>query len=198
MGLQGSSRLVRHPVQVVALHKFGKQGIGLVALGLQELRKRLVACFFQGHLPVAQGPVYAGPILPTAGVVHLNRQFAEGLLVLGFGLRRCQFVSGNQLDQGGQHLAGMDGLEQVVRNLGANGFLHNAVFLAFGDHHHRQRRASGLYFGQQFQSSPAGHVLVQQNRVKALVQNPLQGIGGVVGSGHHHSTGFQKQAVRLQ
>ena len=81
---------------------------------------------------------------------------------------------------GQQDLAGVDGLEEIVGNLGADGFVHDSFFFALGDHDYRQGREVFFDFVKGFHTRQAGHLFVEENDIDGLVAEGFHRIHPVV------------------
>ena len=97
-----------------------------------------------------------------------------------------------------QNLVGVDGLDEVVGNLGPDGLVHDVFLLALGHHHHGQVGADVLDALQGFEPAQAGHVLVQQHQVEILLLTLLHGIVSVGQGRHLVSLLFQKYNMGLE
>ena len=84
---------------------------------------------------------------------------------------------------GQQDLAGVDGLGEVVADLAAEGFFHQVLFLALGDHHHGQVGRGLFDFGERLKAAHAGHLLVEQHHVEAALLDLFDGVGAVGNAG---------------
>ena len=94
-----------------------------------------------------------------------------------------------------QDLVGIDGLDQVVGNLLADGLLHDILFLALGHHDDRQRGLQFLDLLQGLQSAESGHLLIEEHHVETPFATLVHGIRAV---GHrHHLVAFLLQEQQM-
>ncbi len=89
--------------------------------------------------------------------------------------------AGQQSRYDGQNLARTGGLHDVVVRRASDRLVHRVVGLALGHHHDREPSAPGPNCGENFDTSEARHLLVEQNQVVALAVQQLQSIVAV----HH-------------
>ena len=115
---------------------------------------------------------------------HFHRNLAEFLLVIQGGFLRNQSGMVQILFQAQQNLVGVHGLDQIIGNFGADGFLHDVFFLAFGDHDHRDGRFLFLHFRKRFQAAHSRHVLVQKDNVEIGVFENINRVTPVVAGRH--------------
>ena len=99
---------------------------------------------------------------------------------------------------GEQDLIGVDRLDQVIADFGADGFLHNVFLLTLGYHDDRQMRPLVLDTSERLQPVQAGHLLVQKNHVKYLSPELFERFNTAVYSRHVKPFALQEQEVRLQ
>ena len=84
--------------------------------------------------------------------------------------------------EGQQDLVGVDGFDEVVADLGAEGFFHDGFGLVFGDHDDGHIGVGRFQAGEGFQPGDAGHALIQENDVDGLIGFTL--IEGIMAVGH--------------
>ena len=154
----------------------------------------------QLQLPIDQLAVGAYPVLRRAGILYHHGQVGKGLAVAGLRHLAHNLLLVDVLLQRQQYLVGVDGLNQVVGYLRADGLLHDVLLLALGDHHygHGRRHAALLDARQRLQAAQARHVLVKQHQVEGLLAAEVDGVGSV--GSLHHLVAFllQKQDVGAQ
>ena len=78
-----------------------------------------------------------------------------------------------------ENLVGVDGLDEIVGYLGADGLVHDVFFLALGTHYHRCGRLYVLDLLQCLQTAESWHHLVKQDEVEGLLAALLDGVGSV-------------------
>ena len=84
------------------------------------------------------------PVLPRAAVHDLHGYLLEVLLILALCHLGLYLAPVDVLLQRQQYLVGVDGLDEVVGNLLADGLFHDVLLLALRHHHHGQRRLEFL------------------------------------------------------
>ena len=97
-----------------------------------------------------------------------------------------------------QHLARVDRLDEIITDVGADGFLERRVFLALGHHHHRQRRGELAHIAENFEAALARHLLVEQQDVERAAPEQLDRVVCVRGPLYGIAFGAEKDAVRLE
>src|SRR5687768_2694889 len=97
-----------------------------------------------------------------------------------------------------QHLAWIDRLDQVVPDVGADRFLERGIFLALGDHHHRQVRRKLANIAVHLEPALARHLLVEEENVERPASKQLDRVVGVRRPLYGIALGAQKDAVRLE
>ena len=99
--------------------------------------------------------------------VHdLHGNLLKLLLILALRHLGFQFSAVNVLLQREQDLIGIDGLDEIVGYLLADGLIHDILFLALGDHHHGGGRRQLFDALQRLQTAEARHLLVEQHQVE--------------------------------
>ena len=138
------------------------------------------------------------PIRCIQLVHELHGNLAEFALVVRHGFFADQSTLVQVLLNRQQDLIGVDRLDQVIADFGADGFLHDVFLLTLGDHDDRQMRPLVLDASERLQPVQAGHLLVQKNQVKDLSPELFQRFNTAVYSRHVKPFPFQEQEVRLQ
>ena len=104
---------------------------------------------------------------------------------------------GQPLD-GQQYLVGVDGLDEVVGDLAAEGVVHDVFLLALGDHHHGQPRSPLFQLAQRVDARQTGHLLVEEHQVGLLAVHDVEGVAARAHRHHAVAFLFQKHDVGLQ
>ena len=164
-----------HPADVVFTDELGELCVGFCALHVQHFLHGAV-CLGELQLPIGKPFVNFYPFVQRQRVVDLHAYLAEVLLVGACLLLGHYLLLVQVLLQGKQNLCGVDGLYQVIGNLGPDGLLHDILLLALGDHDYGHTGGLLLDAVQCLQSVQAGHVLIQQNEVEGLFCATVQGI----------------------
>ena len=90
----------------------------------------------QLQLPVHECLVYLYPVVVRCRIIDLHGYAPHVLLIVGIGSLGDDILLMDILFQGEQYLVRVDGLDEVVGNLGADGLVHDVLLLALGHHHH--------------------------------------------------------------
>ena len=97
-----------------------------------------------------------------------------------------------------QNLAWIHRFGQVIGYFIADGHIHDVLFFAFGNHHHRYIWVQDFNLSQGFEATQAGHIFIQKDDIKTFILAYLNGVFSV-GDGHHFiSFFFQKEQVGFQ
>ena len=83
-----------------------------------------------------------------------------------------------------EYLHRVDGFEQVVGNLRADGLVHQVLGLVFRHHHHGYVGLLRLNASQGFKTRKPWHVLVEQHEVETSLAAKVDGIGTVRTGGY--------------
>ena len=97
-----------------------------------------------------------------------------------------------------EDLGGIDGLYQIVGYLLSDSLLHDMLFFAFGDHHHRYFRTQTFYLLQRLQPVHTRHVLVKKDNIKLPVLDNINSVLSVGGCCYVVVFSFQINDIRLQ
>ena len=187
-----------HPLRVVGLVELGKLAVGVLELHVQDVRHARIFRLFQLELPMHQALKNGRPIRCIQSVHELHGNLAEFALVVRHGFFADQSTLVQVLLDGEQDLVGVDRLDQVIADFGADGFLHDVFLLALGDHDDRQMRPLVLDASERLQPVQAGHLLVQKNQVKDLSPELFERFNTAVYSRDVKPFALQEQQVRLQ
>ena len=198
VGHHGRLFEARHPMLVMRLHEPGKLLVRLGMLVFQNLQHATVPRSPKLGMPMAQSLVNLCPFVCVEPAAELHGEFAKLPHVGRLGLLPLQTTVVQGLLDGQQDLVGVDWLDEVVADFGANGLLHDVLFLAFGDHDDRQLWPFVLDPLQGFNAVDARHVFVQKNHIKGVGFYLFEGFHPAVDTGHVVSLFLQKHDVRLQ
>lgn len=172
-----------------------------VHVGIESL-KRLVQTHLAGgreiDVPTHQLIVAIDPAPPIQILVSLE---LDGAKSLHEAARDRLLADAGPLENSRhhrQHLTRIDRLDQVIADVGADGFLERRVFLALGHHHHRQRRRELTHIPEHFQTTLAGHLLVEQQDVERATPQQLYRIVGVGRPLYGIAHRAKEDAVRLE
>ena len=149
-----------HPVDIIAFDIFTELHIAFPALVVDNLAQFLIRQRIQIDIPGAELVIDLDPVLRR----EMGHQF-HGDLVQLLGVIAGKFFLGDiarfqDFLSRAKDLAGIDRLGEVIVDLRPDGILHQALFLAFGDHDDWEPRADLLDLGQGGQAVLAGHHLV--------------------------------------
>ena len=97
-----------------------------------------------------------------------------------------------------QHLIGVDGFDEVVGDLRADGLVHDVLLLALGHHDDGRRGAHLLDLGKGFESRHAGHHFVEDDQVVGSFGSHVDRVVSVVAGVHFIALLFEEQDVGLQ
>ena len=198
MGQGGPLLHSGHPRLIVVLHKPHKLVVRLRMLVVENLQHAPVSRLPQGGVPVHEPSVYLGPLLGIHATAQLHGQLAELPHVGRLGLLAPQpFVVEDFFDRQ-QDLVRVDGLDEVVADLGADGLLHDVLFLTLGDHDDGHVGMFVLDALKRFYAIQPRHVLVQKNHVERPRLHLVQGLHAAVHPRHVVALLVQEQNVRLQ
>ena len=181
-----------NPVLVVALDELGKAEVGFLLLHAQHFA-HVAPDFGQLELPEHKALVDFYPVVGRHRVVDAHAEFAKLLSVVELSHLVGDFLLVDVALQGQQNLVGIDGLDEVVGNVGADGLVHDVFFFTLGDHHDGYGRQKRLDFSQRLQARESGHVLVEQNQVEALLLTQVDGVGTVGCLANLVTFAFQKK-----
>ena len=131
------------------------------------------------QLPVHEVLVHLGPVFVGGSVVYLHGYAAHILLVTGIDSLGDDILLVDVLLQRQQYLVGVDRLDEVVGNLGADGLVHDVLLLALGHHHHRHGGLHLLDERQRLESREARHILIEQDKVIVAFAATIQRITSV-------------------
>ena len=67
---------------------------------------------------------------------------------------------------GEEDLVGVDRFDKVIRDLAAEGFVHDVFLLALGDHYHWQLGSQSLDLSEGVESTDSRHVFIKEDEVK--------------------------------
>ena len=137
IGLHPMGLYVSHPIQIVLPDELSEAVVRIFLLHLQHLRHAAVRGT-QFQFPVHQTLIDVCPVLPRATVLDLHGYLLEILLILALRDLRLYLPAVDILLQGQQDLVGIDGFDEVVGNLLADGLFHNVLLLALRHHDDRE------------------------------------------------------------
>ena len=185
------------PSHVVFADELAEAQVGLLALHGEHLGHLAVGgC--EVLLPVGQAAIDLGPVGEGGGVADLHTYLAEILLVGGLRHFGDNLALVDVLLQGQEYLRGVDGLDEVVGNLGADGLVHDVFLLALRDHDNGYGGQHLLDAGQGLEAADARHVLVEQDEVVGLLGTAFEGVE-TVGHGVNRVTFlFEEEDMGLQ
>ena len=198
IGREGGARRrigIGCPIGVVGLDKLGKGRIGLFLLVAQQVGHCPFGAGGQLQFPVHQTLVEFHPSRGVAGRVHVEGELGKLAAIARFGLLLHDLVAVDVLFERHENLHRVDGFEQIVGNLCADGLIHEILGLVFGDHHHGHVGLHLFDGGEGFESREPGHVFVEQHEVEALRAAKLYRVVAVGGGGDVITSFFEKEAV---
>ena len=198
IGREGGARRrigIGHPIGVVCLHKLGEGRVGLFLLVAQQVGHRPVGAGGQLQFPVHQALVEFHPSRGIVGRVHVERELGELAAISRFGLLLHNLVAVDVPFQRHENLHRVDGFEQIVGNLCADGLVHEVLGLVFGDHHHGHVGLHLFDGGEGFESRESRHVFVEEHEVEPLCATKLHRVVAVGGGGDVVTSFFEKKAV---
>ena len=187
-----------HPLRVVRLIELGELAVGVLELHVQNIRHARIFRLLQFKFPVHQALKNGRPIRSIQSIHQLHRDFAEFTLVIRHGLLAHEAALIQVLLDGEQDLVGVDRLDQVIADFGADGFLHDVLLLTLGDHDDRQMRPLVLDAGEGFQPVQTRHLLIQKDQIEYLHSELFQRFNSAVDRRHVKPFAFKEQEVRLQ
>ena len=164
----------------------------------QEVSHRPVGAGGQLQFPVHQALVEFHPSRGVVGRVHVEGELGELTAIARFGLFLHNLVAVDVLFQRHEYLHRVDGFEQIVGNLCADGLVHEVLGLVFGDHHHGHVGLHLFDGGEGFESRESGHVFVEQHEVETLCAAKLHRVVAVGGGGDVVTSFFEKETVRAE
>ena len=143
-------------------------------LHLQQLAHLRIA-LLELELPVHETAVELLPLIETEAVAQLHADLGELLAVVHRRSLTDDVALVEVLLQREQQLAGIDGLDEVVRDLAADGLVHQLLLLALGHHDDGDEGAQLLDPLQCVQPREARHVLVEEDEVEVLRLHRIDG-----------------------
>ena len=138
------------------------------------------------HSRQASGPAAAGLEIAEAG-----REVARQPLL-------ADPVAVEQPGDDREDLPGIDRLDQIVGDVGADGVLERLGLLALGDHHDRHAVVDGPDGPEQLEPAAAGHLLVEQDDAVRLALEQDQRVVAVGGRLHGEALLFEEEDVRRE
>ena len=159
------------PFRVVARDIVGEVVMETVLERVERILKPRLVALPQARLPVEALPRQLDPLPPTQPAAAPLLELAElGHEVSGESLL-ADAVPFEQAGDDTEHLPRIDGLDQIIIELDADGLVHRARRFRLGDHHHGHRGVDGADLLDQLESPPPRQLLVQQDHAVRL---PLQ------------------------
>ena len=158
--------------------EFGKAEVGFLFLHREHLGHAAFRTA-QFQFPVHEAFIDTHPVLPGLTVHDLHGYLLEVLLILVLCHLCLYFLAVNVLLQCQEYLIGIDGLDQVVGNLLADGLFHDIFLFALGHHHHGGRGMDFLDALQGFQTADTWHLLVQQHQVVVVLPTEVDGVSAI-------------------
>ena len=152
----------------------------------------------QLQFPVHECLVHLHPVLVRGRIIDLHGYAPHILLVAGVDGFGDDILLVDILLQGKEYLVGVDGLDEVVGNLGSYGLVHDVLLLALGHHHHRQGGMQLLDTGKCLQPGESRHILVEQDEVVAAFATAIQGITPIRGGIYLILFPLEEEDVRTQ
>ena len=131
-------------------------------------------------------------------VVYLHGDLSEVLLI------SCLRDFGDNLPlmdvllQRQQNLRGIDGLDEVVGNLGADGLVHDVLLLALGAHHNGRGGLYLLDILERFESAETGHHLIEEDEVEGFLTAFFNGVVAVADGYHFVAFLLEEKDVGLE
>ena len=187
-----------NPGFVMLAYEFGKGGVGFLFLHGEHLAHGAVSGS-KLEFPVHEFAVKFLPLVGRKGIADLHTDTRKFLSVRGFCHFVFKFLSVNVFLERKQNLVGVNRLNEIIRNLSANGLVHDVLRLVFGHHHYGDIGEDVLNARQGFESAQPWHILVEQNKVKRLFATDVEGIRPVRAGGYFvilvlekYDVGFEK------
>ena len=100
--------------------------------------------------------------------------------------------------EGEKNLTGIDGLDEIIGYLGADGLIHDVFLLALGDHDHGCGGRYLLDALKCLQTIKSGHHLVEENKVETTFTAKVDGIVAIANGDDLIAFLFQKNDVGAQ
>ena len=185
------------PARVDALDVLGEGDVGLAVLVVQDLAHALVGAF-ERHVVPDERLVHVGPLAGVEAPADAARQLAEALQVVLLDVRASDAARVQQPLDREQDLLRVDRLDEVVRDVAADGVLHDVLLLGLGDHHDRHLGPVRLDLLERVEPAQAGHLLVQKDDVVARVLGAVDGVGAVGDRLDLVALGLEKEDVGLE
>ena len=191
----GGKRL--HPLHIVGTDILGKSLVGLFLLHGKHLGHLTVGSA-ELEFPMHKTTIYIHPILPRA-TVHDGHGYAlEILLITRLGDLGNNLLAVDILLEGEKNLTGIDGLDEIIGYLGADGLIHDVFLLALGDHDHGCGGRYLLDALKCLQTIKSGHHLVEENKVETTFTAKVDGIVVIAHGDDLIAFLFQKNDVGAQ
>ncbi len=119
--------------------------VGFFLLRLEYVVYVVVLRCGEFQVPVDQFLVKFYPLVGVHTVGEAHTYVAELLLVAEGGLLAHQSACLGVLLDRKEYLVGVDGLDEIVGYLAAEGLVHNVFLFALGNHYYRHARVEALY-----------------------------------------------------
>ncbi len=194
---EGAASGVVEPVDIVFGDELGKFLVGLLLLHLEHFGHGAVG-LGEFYFPEDEALVDFHPLVEAVGVVDLHANLGEILLVTVVGDFGLDGPLVQVFLECKQYLAGIDGLDEVVGYLGADGLVHDILFLALGNHDDGDGRVDFLDAREGFESAESGHVLVEEDEVEGLFAAQVDGVLAVGGGDDAVAFLLKKNDVGLE
>lgn len=194
---QGASLWFAYPALVVATDEAGEEASCFGLLHLEKFLHLWVA-FLELELPVHQTAIELLPLFYREAVAHLSAELCELLPVV----HHRGFVDDGALVevllQRQEELIWIDGLDQVIGDLPADGLVHQLLLFALSDHDDGHEGAKFFDSLQGVEARQAGHVFVEEDQVEGLALDGLDGIGSAQDGRHFVALVLEEEDVRLE
>ena len=138
------------------------------------------------------------PFVDGEAVAHLRAELSELLTIVhrrGFADDRALV---KVLLQGQQELIGVDGLDEVVGDLTADGLVHQLFLLALGDHDDGEEGAQLLDALQGIKACNPRHVLVEEDEVEVLGLYGFDSVGAAEDGRHFVALLLEEEDMWLE
>ena len=97
-----------------------------------------------------------------------------------------------------EYLFGVDGFDEIVADFASQSFVHDVLFLAFGNHDDGDLRVAFLDNLQGVDAGETGHLLVEKDQVDFMVGQFVDGLVAAVYGDDGVTFVFEKHDVGLE
>ena len=188
----------RHPVRVVILDEAPEVDVEAAPEVLVRLLEAGLRHLVEAHVPARH---VGGQLRPCRPVEPAQVEALPALHlahVVAGALRVLELLGVEHALAGQEHLGGVHGLDQVVRDRAPDRLVHERLLLALGDQDHRHPEVARLDLVEGLQPPQPRHHLVQQHEVVAPAPELGQGVLAVGDGRDAEALLLQELDVRAQ